>query len=1368
MKKIIFWLFFIIYSCHLFPYSTLWDFETKVINDGLNDNAIYHISSDDNRFIWIATDRGISRYDGFRFRNYPLTLSCDSLSLPLPQAVKELKKAPDHLFYASLYQGGMIAFDTGKETYLPVHYSRSFRMRNVLDMYVDSNIVYLCTTEGLYRGVTQRIHEKEKEYIKCTLDEHKLIDGRITSICGNNSDLYMIANGRKVVRYNVASKKTTLIKERDKLGRLFYNKGNLWVSLLDNGLLYFDLKKQVERLFSLNSKYLNSVYISSIIPTDDRSYYLTTWSGLFCLKFDSSDLVNSSYSLEPVSQEGSPHSMIENKMTSLLWDDEQKIFWIGTFGGGIVKFVASDEGCSRVEQRLDERISGMAEDEKGYIWLVTTSGNVMRSTSASLSVKTSFALWKKLGELGKQYCLYKDKKGRLWVGGDQGDVLFINPLTEQSTLFSLKLNERKMQTCIFEFCLDSRNRLWLGTDNGLFLADPNTLNCKQVFPKNQKLEGKVYAVAEDKEGNIWIGTEKGLKRIEVMGDEVKLVGNYELKSGLEESAVAKIYVNNYNQIYAAYLNAVIRIDGRYKDKVETVYTLLNGLNAGHIHCMIDDLNGNTWAGNNTGLITIRNGQAAFYNYLSVGNCSSVCRLNDGRLLWANSWDLLFVDPQMVKMNTPKNKLYLTDVEVGGKTIQMGEVRNGQVILTSAPEKQDKLEFITDNRNFRLYFSDLKYGVMKRKIAYRLLPRQEAWSMKQLSEGLSFNQLPVGYYMLEVKLVYPDGSEGQTLRVPIAIKPNWYANIWAYFGYALLVGLLAFLMYKLKMKRNVKRRFHADRETFLKEKLNTERMKREQKQEIDVVRNQMLILFVQEMRTPLSLIIGPLKDLISENSSFETRGRVAYRNALRILDACDQLIGLYGGDSMEGKLKVAPYAAEKLVDNVLFDIRELLKVYTIDFQYEKRIRKDMEFYVDKKKIELVIRNLLSNAFTHTNYVGRVVVSLCETMEDGRNFFTIVVEDDGKIKVDTPCHYLENDKIQSKDLSSVELGYDMMKLIVEMHYGKVAIQSSEENGTKVTISLPVDKEIYDNDENVEFVVPQNICEQALDVAGQAGADMELHSMLRTNVETLVAEETIPAQNVKRKYTLLVVEDQKDIRLYLKVLLGKEYNLLMAANGQEGVDLAKKELPDLIICDVMMPVKDGFECCKELKEDLNTCNIPFIILTAKVEDEDIIKGLELGADDYMLKPFTPSILKAKIQNLIEGRQSLKLMYTKLLKLPGTDAVQDDEEIKDEEDQEDLFIAEVIKIIEENIGEADFSVKKLASDLNMSQPTLYRKVKQSTDYTIIELIRGVRMRRAAVLLKTKHYGVQEVSEMVGYNDIPTFRKHFVDAFGTTPSTYE
>ena len=325
------------------------------------------------------------------------------------------------------------------------------------------------------------------------------------------------------------------------------------------------------------------------------------------------------------------------------------------------------------------------------------------------------------------------------------------------------------------------------------------------------------------------------------------------------------------------------------------------------------------------------------------------------------------------------------------------------------------------------------------------------------------------------------------------------------------------------------------------------------------------------------------------------------------------------------------------------------------------------------------------------------------------------------------------------------------------GQISLVDSPEKDAKISVSFPLDRSVLENDPNIEFVAPEE------------NKDIEFESMEIAQLNPVAAEDMVQSTSGTKK-TLLIVEDQRDIRLYLKILFDKEYNLLMATNGQEGVDMAMKELPDLIICDIMMPVKDGFECCREVKEGLETCSIPFIMLTAKVEDEDVVHGLEIGADDYMLKPFTPSILKAKVRTLLNSRQMLKQMYTKLFMLPGTDAAgvseteQPDEPVK----VEDPFISSVIKIVEDNIGKADFSVKKLAAEMNMSQPTLYRKVKQNTDYTIIELIRGVRMRRAAVLLKTKQYAVQEVAEMVGYNDIPTFRKHFVDAFGTTPSTYE
>lgn len=322
--------------------------------------------------------------------------------------------------------------------------------------------------------------------------------------------------------------------------------------------------------------------------------------------------------------------------------------------------------------------------------------------------------------------------------------------------------------------------------------------------------------------------------------------------------------------------------------------------------------------------------------------------------------------------------------------------------------------------------------------------------------------------------------------------------------------------------------------------------------------------------------------------------------------------------------------------------------------------------------------------------------------------ITVEDNGKSQVKTADNALR------LDLSSAELGYGVMEKIVQLHHGTIMMKSTEGEGTEVVVELPVDKEVLQDDPNILFVDPESPDEA---VEASASAE-EMHREVPVPEETVMEMVALESVSVQRK-KLLIVEDHKDIRLYLKVLFGKEYDLLIATNGQEGVDLAVKELPDLILCDVMMPVKDGFECCREIKENLDTCNIPFIILTAKVEDDDVIHGLELGADDYILKPFTPGILKAKVRNLINSRINLKQMYAKLL-MPSEDDNSDASGIEEKVKAEDPFITSVVKIIEENMCEADFNVKKLATELNMSQPTLYRKVKQSTDFTIIELIRG------------------------------------------------
>lgn len=1378
MRKYFFLLLVVSGILSAYSINTHWNLEPIVIKN-IGNNTIYSVCYGSDGFMWLSTAKGVSRYDGFRFRDYPLIMNIDSLSTPLHQAVKKLREGPDGLYYVLLYQGGIACFDKDLGKFLPVHIDGALKLKDILDFYWKDGNLYLATLQGLFESRAVRKTERKNDYILCILNPAPLVKGKVENLCvDGESRLYFSIDRGKVMSYDFVTRKAFLIKECNMVNRLFFQYGYLWICRLWNGIICYDLKTAKERAISIDGKGqpgVSNFYITDLVSKDNKTFYLATCNGLYSLRFDNEALCESPFALTLLTRN---EKAFEHKMTGLLWDDKLQILWVSTLGGGVVKLYVGDSQYSRVRQSFSSKVVGVVEDPNGYIWLSLSEGNIMKSTTSAFSIDTHFEPWEKASAISGRFQIYKDKNNNIWLGSNRGEIVFINPLTNDVESFYLYNagKDEKVHTAIHSMCLDSWNRLWVGTSDGLIQVEHKTRKCKNIkLPEGVK---SIFAIAEDKEGNIWVGTDKGLKRLEAGGTSDWVKGSWEKENGLEEAAVQTIYVNNYNQIYVAYLNVVIRIDGREKDKIDGIYTLQNGLTNGHVWCMVDDRIGNTWAGNNVGVMTIRNGQEAFYNYLSVGNCSAVCRLSDGRLLWANSKGLIFFDPSATKTDLERSRLVLADVEVERESIRAGEKRNGQVVLSGSPGQVKKLVFDSDNNNFHLFFSDLRYGMAERKIAYRLLPADKDWKTVPLSEGLYFNGLPAGKYTLQAKLVFPDDKEENEAGIHVIVKGSKFHSVWAYMAYVLLAIMLFYIFYTHFRKKEYRRKIYRNREQVLKRNLDLEKMKQEQKEEMAALRNRLLMLSVQELRTPLSLIIAPLKELQNDKSRISNLSlQVAYRNSLRMVNACDQLLAIYGQENLEVRLEVAPYSIEKIIDSYLFGIRDLLKVYPIDFHCEKKIKKEMEFYVNKKKIEFIIHNLLTNAFTHTHYAGTVSLAVCEIMENNLHYVSLTVEDNGIRKVRTAEQLMGESEVLDDDLSAAQLGFAVMQQMIEAHCGTILLESTEGKGTKVTMNLPVDRTVLENEPSILFITPEELPEVKPEMPEQSGLK------LKENVDAvkqepelsagglLAAKEEMSSETNVAKKKVLIVEDHKDIRLYLKVLFGNEYNLLMATNGQEGIDMAMKELPDLILCDVMMPVKDGFECCREVKECPDTCGIPFIMLTAKVDDNDVIHGLELGADDYVLKPFTPGILKAKVGNLINSRQALKQMYTTLFKLPGTDVVGTDDEAglsEEEEKKEDPFITSVIKIVEENICEADFSVKKLAAEMNMSQPTLYRKVKQSTDYTIIELIRGVRMRRAGVLLKTKQYGVQEVAEMIGYNDIPTFRKHFVDAFGTTPSTYE
>ena len=662
----------------------------------------------------------------------------------------------------------------------------------------------------------------------------------------------------------------------------------------------------------------------------------------------------------------------------------------------------------------------------------------------------------------------------------------------------------------------------------------------------------------------------------------------------------------------------------------------------------------------------------------------------------------------------------------------------------------------------LYLSDLKYGTSPNTVKYRLLPTEEKWNTNY-DDHIKLSNITPGKYVLEIRSSYPLEENEQITRLSINVNRYWAATGWAIAAYILTIIIISLFTWMYFNRKLQKRQVYKAKEVKLKEKLEEETEIRKEEEKNHQLRDQIRYMLAQELRTPLSLITAPLKEMITNTAfpeSFLQKAKMAYRNSISLQDICNQLLNIHQQESYSLKLNVAPYSASVIADTVVRASHELLNVSPINLHYDKDNKINTEIWIDRKKITFILSNILSNAYRHISYSGSIRFTVNTSIINGKDFCLFTIEDDGKEMIEeSSVIFLGSDNYNPpSNRLHPELGIEIMKTTVLAHHGDIQITQEKNKGTRVVLYIPLGKQHLKNDENVCFIEPETIAEdpnKAM-ITAEDKRQQEIANSITAK----------PIDNPETKYKLLVVEDHADIRLYLKVLFSATYNIIMAENGEEGVRIARKEIPDLVITDVMMPIMNGFECCRILKEDLKTCHIPIILLTALTDDENIVKGIELGADDYILKPFNPEILRTKVKRLIKSRTELKQIYTKLL-MPSTTVNGSQEENTETIIIEDPFITQILNIVNENLQNPEFNVKKLAEMLNMSQPTLYRKVKQLTNFTIIELVRGVRLKRSAELLRSRKYNVQEVAEMVGYNDIPTFRKHFVDFYGTTPSTF-
>lgn len=1341
------------------PYNELHQLN---MSNGLVDNIITCIYQDQDRFMWFGSSNGLSRYDGKQIRNF----SVDNARM----YVSDIKETSDDKLWV-IANEYLYCFDRRKEKFVLPSFQDGKKAISVSAMEITGDSLFWIVKGGqlqclkrhykLVKGDLQIEMTVEAGY-PFFLDEGESFSNLCASQDGHF--LYLVTDkgnllffdkiAGKVVRkfkysINPSANATTIMSEGE----------YIWVSSIVGGVTRLHIPTGKSDYYQYNEDArLSSLSHSDaygVVALDNDSYIAVTWNGYTLLapeENDPSKLLATPYTNTSFLQ----YRNVETRMISVYYDKEG-ILWIGTRGGGIVYFDFRQHSYMQYHSKKHNEISAQVADKDGRIWLGTYHEGIMRSDQPyAKSRPLNFS------PVGNQkevpvFCAIKDSCSNLWFGNASGNLICYDWSSDSFHIYPLNYLGKKVNSYIVALMIDSRYRFWVCTSAGLYLFDHQTGHF-ELFSLREALkedaEPWVTAICEDKQRNIWIGTAKGIVRLsQVNVRPFKMVHGYEEKENIGARVVSALLTGTDGTVYVGYKNGFGIIPAG-EDRITSFYTVKDGLCNDCIDCIVEDEKKRIWLGSISGISRYSRQQHVFYNYYISSSNKSVM-LFKNTLFWGNNKSLTYFEPEILTSATIASKTLLTGLEVDNKQINIGEKIKGQVVLDSNIASIDHLELVNANRDFSLLFNNLAFSKDLQKYSYRLYPYQKDWIVSEAGK-VSFTNLSAGYYIFEVKTLFPNNTEGDVTALPITILPHWSQTVWfrllLIFSVLFLVG---YIFYSL-----LRRQHRFKKMIQLKHELTIANLERNAERHIREERENFFMNAAHELRTPLTLILAPIHDIMKSitpsDNWFDSFSRL-HKNCLSLQTLVDRLLYVQKIEGGMIKLHLSESDIKEIVSRVANPFLQMAMVKKREFLVQVDTV-PLYLWVDVAKIESAVQNLLSNAFKYTSQNGRIELAVSEAEIDGRPYCLVTVSDNGVGIPDDLQQHVFDSFVTGKRIpqysTSIGLGLHIVKHTMGLHHGFVTLTSRVGEGSRFVLHIPVGLSHFVPGEYE--MVPDPVKGDLLEECTTEERPME--EVIAEKNETM--EETVNRVKNNKEF-LLIIEDHDEMREYLCSLFKEDYNVIEAGNGEEGVAMADKYIPKLIISDIMMPVKDGFECSREIRENKRTFHIPVIFLTAKAEDADRLKSLQIGVDDYIMKPFNPELLKEKVKALIEQRDLLRKLYAKTLML-------DEEVLESSEDVQDVFMPKMLQIIEENLSNRNFTIKVLTDQLNMSQPTLYRKVKQKTGLSIIEVIHGVRMSKAASIIMSRRYSsLTEVAEMVGYDSMISFRKQFVAQFGVLPSKY-
>ncbi|MCF6357780.1 MAG: ATP-binding protein [Draconibacterium sp.] len=1215
-----------------------------------------------------------------------------------------------------------------------------------------------------------------------------------------------------------SSKKPKRVRFKDKKTKQritslrFDLKGNLWIGTRNNGLFRYHPKSIKSSHFLPDRNNISSVAgrrVYDILLRKNGTIWIATNNGLCTYRVKTRDF--EVFRNIPNNQES-----LNNNVVYSLIEDRAGIIWAGTYLGGINKIdpiqyrFAKHNNFSDLKNGTSSTndIRSICIDDSNSVWLGTSDGlvEILHGNAISTLSDSNAKIYLAGKTIGAIIALSEN----LYSSTNSGIFLLnknskLTNITEQ-----IELQTNLLILNFYSAITDELNQIWFTTGQGLLKYTPAT-NKFELFnpagPDGEPISFLPLSINEDQTGKIWLGTTYGdLYSFDKYQNEFELIlysdPNNKLKSFTK---IFSLCTSIPNQIW---LGTNL---GLYKLSTETGeivrYLKSDGLPNNVIYGVLADKNKNIWCSTNRGISQLNIKSGIFQNYTykdglqsNEFNQSAFFRDSSGKIYFGGIGGLNIFDPESIIPNS-----YIPQVIITGMEIQYEKVSP-----FSHPKITDKqiseIKELTLNykqNTFSFEFAALSFSLPERnRYQYSLteVGENDKWINSGNRRIATFTNVSPGEYYFKVKGSNSDGIFNKTATtIRISIRPPYWQTWWFKLLIVLLIiGTIYFIIYyrlkrisrqkiilkKLvieKTKTLVKQTKHIEKQNdelkAINEKISNKNSKiiqknkqlNEQHIQLSKQRDSLLQLadkvnevnqtkfrfftsISHELRTPLTLVISPLKDLINNiggSNKKETSRKLKniYNNASKLLLIVNQLLDFRKAETDNMEMYVSNFDITPFVQKSAFLFNDLRTQKNIDFSFSSTAT-NTKIWADKDKLEKMIYNLLSNAFKATQNGGAISILISESIEEGKKFATISLKDNGV--------GIEKDKIpliferfyQLKNSSNLQnqgsgLGLALVKKYVELHNGSITVDSELGKGSEFIIKLPTGKSHFGK--NVKFEEQK-----------REGKELLIASIGEYLTSSSKNSEI---SDDREKSTLLLIEDDKDLRTYMNEVLSEQYNIEEAGSAKMGIKLAEAKKPDLIICDVMLPDSNGFNVCRKLKSEFKTSYIPVILLTSLADKENRMNGIKAGADAYITKPFDLQHLLLATENLIEGRRILHKRFS----LSNSGKIED----LTTNTGDQIFMKNAMKYIELNISNADFNVEQFCLLLKLSQPQCYRKIKAITGFNISEFIRITRLKKAAHLLKSGNYKINEVAYETGFNDPNYFTKSFTKMFGITPSDY-